>query len=260
MHPGGVLPVLLCSSWCVCASWRASCVLWQPAAQRRCSAGFPSPSCRAAAPSSRRAFASSGPTRHWDDAPVQVRLAHWSNGAVTKRSLPVFGELISWQCVPKYCRLVKRMIEKNVFLKVVISVQLWPQLGWEYFQTILHIWIASSCCKGTYRPLTNRNSISVCFQKQMKLKDFVTLTWRQFICSVLDHCRNNFFGVYMFDWTREAVLFLENSLDWCPKKLLFLLLQPKLLGLNRYKFSPESKRANTTCSLCVHSHVPVHWE
>lgn len=56
----------------VCASWRASCVSWQPAARRRRSAGFPAPSCRAAA-SSRRAFASSGPTRLWDDAPLQVR-------------------------------------------------------------------------------------------------------------------------------------------------------------------------------------------
>lgn len=68
----------------VCAPWRASFVLWRPAAQPLCSAGFPVWSCRAAMLSNRHAFAFSGPIKLSVDVPVQVRynthsLISWVN-------------------------------------------------------------------------------------------------------------------------------------------------------------------------------------
>lgn len=56
----------------VCASWRASCVSWRPAARALCS-GPPGRSCRTTTLSDPRVFASSGPTRLWAGVPPQVR-------------------------------------------------------------------------------------------------------------------------------------------------------------------------------------------
>lgn len=57
----------------VYASWRASYVLWRPAARHLCSPGFPVWSCRAAVLSSCHAFAFSGPIKLSDSVRVQVR-------------------------------------------------------------------------------------------------------------------------------------------------------------------------------------------
>ena len=67
--PVELLPVCVC----VCAPWRASFVSWRPTALPPCSVGCLAWSCRPAVQSSHHAFASSGPIKLLDDAPVQVR-------------------------------------------------------------------------------------------------------------------------------------------------------------------------------------------
>lgn len=109
----------------VCASWRAFCVLWQPAARHQCSAGLAAPSCRAAA-SSRQAFASSGPTRLWDDVPLQVRTCTRNQQQCDQRCVLVFR----WLDYALFCQMDKLrmlnqisiiLVKNNLFISLINS-------------------------------------------------------------------------------------------------------------------------------------------